>query len=304
MLISPKLSIDACLNGIVVWGNTLVPSLFPFFFITKLLSEFGILNKIGKFLSPITQKLYNVPGEGGYIYVMGIISGYPVSSKITSDLYKTKVISRGQACRIVAFTSTSGPLFIIGSVGIGMFFSYKAGIIILVSHILGATLNGLIYRNYMTDEIFEKSNTTNIKHSDNILEDSMISSIKSVLIVGGYVCFFFMVITIINYCGLFNPINLVVSKLFNVPYSNISSITNGIIEMTKGCFDLSLTTTSIKTMTILGTSLISFGGLSIFLQALTFLKNFNISTKYFLCVKLTQCLISTIIAYGLCLIFF
>lgn len=303
MLISPKLSIDACLNGVVVWARTLVPALFPFFFITKILAELGVFNKLGQLLSPITQKLYNVPGDGGYVYVMGIISGYPVSSKITSDLYSQNIISRGQACRIVSFTSTSGPLFIIGSVGIGMFASYKAGIVILISHIIGASLNGLLYRNYMKDEKLDSVPCRRqARSNENLLEEAMLSSIKSVLIVGGYVCFFFMVITIINYCGMFTPINFGISKMFNVTYSTVSSITNGVIEMTKGCFDISLATQSLRTMTVLGTAMISFGGFSIFLQALTFLKRFNISTRYFLCVKTTQCIISTIIAYLLSII--
>lgn len=302
MILDPKQSIDACFNGLKVWSTTLVPALFPFFFITKILSELNVLHKLGSLFAPITKKLYNVPGISGYVYIMGIVSGYPVSAKITSDLYKNNLISKGQACRITAFTSTSGPLFVIGSVGIGMFLNKQLGFVILISHILGAFLNGLIYRNYMKDENTCISPTQTAKTNENMLENCMLASIKSVLVVGGYVCFFFMVITIINSTGILAPINAFLAKIFNINYTTISSLTNGLIEVTKGCFDLSLTTSSLKTLCVLATGMISFGGFSIFLQSLTFLKSFNISTKYFLCVKLTQTIISCVIAYVLAII--
>jgi nucleoside recognition membrane protein YjiH len=80
---------------------------------------------------------------------MSVLSGYPVGAKLTADFYEKGLITKGQACRITTFTSTSGPLFIVGTVGIGMFHSAKLGIIILLSHFIGAILNGLIYRKYM-----------------------------------------------------------------------------------------------------------------------------------------------------------
>ncbi len=302
MLISPQNSILACFKGINVWSSTLLPALFPFFFITKLLAETGGIEKLGSLLAPITQKLYNAPGISGYVWAMGIISGYPVSAKLTSDLYKNNVISKGQACRITAFTSTSGPLFIVGSVGVGMFFNQKIGIIMLLSHILGATLNGLIYRNYMTNETFVPAINIEHKSDDNILENCMLSAIKSVLIVGGYVCFFFMIITIINNFGLFTPINWALSKILPLSYSTISSITNGIVEVTRGCLDLSTLGLKPTVLCVIATALISFGGFSIFLQALTFLKSFGISTAFYFVIKITQTLLSSVIAFIFCLI--
>ncbi len=296
MLISPKDSIDACFKGVCVWATTLLPALFPFFFLTKLLAESGVVERLGNWLAPVTKRLYNAPGVSGYVWAMGIISGYPVGAKLTSDLYKNGAISKGQACRITAFTSTSGPLFIVGSVGVGMFLNQKVGLIMLLSHILGATLNGILYRNYGLKENINLSPNIASRTSDNMLEDCMLNAIKSVLIVGGYVCFFFMIITIINNFGLFTPINLTLSKILRLPYSSISAVTNGIIEVTRGCLDLSTLGLSLKSLTVLGTALISFGGISIFMQALTFLKSFGISTPFYFLIKITQTIISVIIA--------
>jgi nucleoside recognition membrane protein YjiH len=47
--------------GLVLWANNVVPSLFPFFIATELLSHTNVINKIGKFLNPIMRPIFNVP---------------------------------------------------------------------------------------------------------------------------------------------------------------------------------------------------------------------------------------------------
>ena len=286
LILDPKNNINACLNGLLLWATAILPSLLPFFFLTSLLASLGFIQKIGKFFAPITTKLFKTDGISGYIYSMSIISGYPVGAKTTAELYENKIISRGQACKITTFTSTSGPLFIIGTVGIGMFNSSKLGYLILLCHILGAFLNGLIYRNTFVNE-----NKTNIciLNNKNLLEDSMYNSLKSILIVGGYVAIFYMLISMLNSYNLLYPFNKFLSLILNCDLDIASAITNGTIEMTRGCL-------SQKQALVIATGLISFGGISIFVQALTFLNRFKISLKYYFCSKITQTIISVIIA--------
>lgn len=52
---------------------------------------------------------------------MGIISGYPIGAKIVTEFRKNGDCSRAEAERLLAFTNNSGPLFIIGTVGVSMF---------------------------------------------------------------------------------------------------------------------------------------------------------------------------------------
>ena len=294
----PDVSISACLNGLVVWATNILPALFPFFLFTKLLGEFGLITELSKYISPFTKKLYNTSGISGYIYIMSIMSGYPVGAKLTSDLYEKKCIDIGEAHRIVSFTSTSGPLFILGTVAIGMFGNKTLGYTILLSHFLGSLLNGILYRNYM---IKQKSNLdTKITHtpSNNILEESMIGSIKSIMIVGGYISIFFMIITIVNTFNIYNPILFLLSKISpNTPIKPIISVLNGIIELTRGCLDLSLCNLPIQTTAIILSGIISFGGISINLQALTFLKKMKINLKFYFLQKFTHTILSMILAY-------
>ena len=114
LVIVPEVSISACLTGINVWATSILPALFPFFFFTKMLGDLGFITYISRCVAPLTKRLFNTSGISSYVYLMSILSGYPVGAKITSDLYENKIIDLGEAHRIVTFTSTSGPLFILG----------------------------------------------------------------------------------------------------------------------------------------------------------------------------------------------
>lgn len=296
--INPTSNINAFYNGIKVWATIVVPALFPFFLFTKLLCELNISQTICKYLNPITKKLYNCDGVAGYIFFSSIISGYPVGAKLVNEFHSKKLISNDQAYRIVTFTSTSGPLFIIGTIGIGMFCNKLFGIIILLSHLISALINGLIYRKYKLNK------TTNIhimnlnQTSSNILNECMINSIKSILLIGGYISIFFLITNIISTYNIFYPFICFLTKIININNLDkiVNAILNGLIEVTQGCLNLSQLNLPIQLSCIICTGLVSFGGFSIHMQAYSFLKSSNIKYSFFLLQKTTHTIISIIIA--------
>lgn len=62
------------------------------------------------------RPLFNVPGEGAFPFIMGIISGYPIGAKIVSDFKDNNICTPIECERLLAFTNNSGPLFIVGTV--------------------------------------------------------------------------------------------------------------------------------------------------------------------------------------------
>ena len=63
------------------------------------------------------RPIFNVPGEGSFAFIMGIISGYPTGAKILVNFRKNNIVSREECERLLSFSNNSGPLFIIGTVG-------------------------------------------------------------------------------------------------------------------------------------------------------------------------------------------
>lgn len=121
LVIFSKENLSATKNGLSLWANSVVPALLPFFIATELLSHTNVTQTIGRLLNKYMKPIFNVPGIGAYAFVMGIISGYPVGAKIVTKFRQDGLCTKAEAERLLAFTNNSGPLFIIGTVGITMF---------------------------------------------------------------------------------------------------------------------------------------------------------------------------------------
>lgn len=148
MLLYPQPILQAALTGVGIWWDVLFPALFPFFIITELLLSYGIVHFFGTLLDPLMRPLFRVPGIGGFVMAMGFASGYPVGARLTSQLYDQKLVNSEEGERLVAFTSTSDPIFLIGAVSIGFFHSVEIALILGLAHYSTGILIGLLMRFY------------------------------------------------------------------------------------------------------------------------------------------------------------
>ncbi len=288
------------LEGIILYGTKILPSLLPFFFITKILSSFDFIYYVCNNFKGLTKFLFNTKAISSYIFFMSIISGYPMGAKLTSDFYEKGILNKTDCQKILSFCSTSGPLFIIGSVGVGFFGNEVIGLALFLSHILSSIINGIVFRNVggkLIDNIELKQDKKTLS-----LEDCMYNSIKSVLIVGGYIVIFYVLIQIMLDFNLLYPL----IKLFNLlGLSNLEAqgLSAGIIEITKGTFILSKCE-NVKLAFILSSGLISFSGISILIQSLTFLDKTKVNKKLFILQKITHAIFSVFVSYLIsCFIF-
>ena len=148
IVLNPSKYIAEGLNGLSAWTFSVLPSVLPFIFFTKALSALGQVEKVVRPFAPFSKKLFGTPPISFCTFLMAILSGYPVGSKMISDLYASGKITKVEATRMSAFCSTSGPMFIIGAVGVNMFKSAQIGYILFLSHVFSAFLNGIIFRRY------------------------------------------------------------------------------------------------------------------------------------------------------------
>ena len=210
-------------NGLYLWANNIIPALFPFFIATELLSHTNVIAILGKFFNKFMRPLFNVPGEGSYPLIMGIVSGYPVGAKIVCDLRNKNILTKPEAERLLAFTNNSGPLFILGTIGIGLFKDTTTGIILLVTHILASLTVGIIFRFWkyksktLNSQNNVKSNVMTISFANlgEVLAQSITSSLSTIFMIGGFVVIFSSIISILNSSGIQNIALLIFSPLFN-----------------------------------------------------------------------------------------
>ena len=295
MIANPAKFIGKSLEGISAWATAVLPSVLPFMFFTRLLSSLDQMEKLTRPISRLSTFLFKTPPISIYAFSMAILSGYPVGSKMVADLYMQGKISQEDAFKMTSFCSTSGPMFIVGAVGIGMFHNAKIGYILFISHVVGAILNGILFRNLKLKESnFQQTKQHKIgqeksdKHKSFNISDIVLNSTLSILSVGCIITIFFIVIE------CFSP----VLSLLPTP---LAFFFEGVIEITKGCIDLA-TYSNQFLATTLCSFVISFGGISTVLQSITMLNSVKIPIKLFIFQKLMHGIFATIITLLLLLI--
>lgn len=301
----------AAKKGLSLWANSVVPSLLPFFIATELLGYTNIISILGKMLNKLMRPLFNVPGEGAFPFIMGIISGYPVGAKIVADLKRQGLCSNIEAERLIAFTNNSGPLFIIGTIGIGLFKDTKTGILLLLTHILACISVGILFRwwksgkNKRSSFFIEDSNKLPSKISllnlGEVLANSIMNSISTIFLIGGFVVLFSVVISILNSSGFLELIANFLSPILNIfglSSKYINGIVTGLIELTNGVCSIALIASkNISTNIIICAFLLGFGGISVALQVLSITSKNGISIKPYLIGKLLQGIFAAFYTY-------
>jgi len=81
LLIFPKSVAAGAKEGMLLCFTSLIPSLFPFFVATSLLSKMSVTQALSKVLSPVTRLLFRVDGAGAPAIISGLLGGYPHGGK-------------------------------------------------------------------------------------------------------------------------------------------------------------------------------------------------------------------------------
>lgn len=304
---NPSSSIKSAREGLEIWLFILLPSLFPFILISDLLISLGFVNYISRFLQPLMKPLFNVSGVGIFPLMMSMMSGYPIGAKLTSKLRQENTISKTMGNRLIGFSSTSGTLFILGTVLIGMLNAPHLSLIMLLPHYLGAITLGFIFRFYKKDSfngdmariglIQNPSSQNNDYSIGQLIGNSVKDSMDSIIIIGGFVIIYSVVIDLLLDNSLFNLILNRTSVLTGINPNYIKGLLAGIIEITKGCNIVASLDLPIISKIILINFIIGWGGLSIHSQAISFISKTDLSKGIYLIAKAAHGIISAIYTY-------
>jgi len=293
--------------GLMLWFNTLLPTLFPFFLITQLII---VLN-----LCP--EKLMTI-----YPFFVGLIAGYPTGALTCSEMNRQGYISNGKAQCMLIVCNNLSPIFLISYIACYCLNLTTHKYIIWLSVISASTITALLfyylkYRNidnssyksnfsYTSDletkNMYSSGNhvieTINRHTTDNhandsatfflVFEQTMLKAFEMLVYIGGYVILFSMLATLM--------IQLPISE-------SVAAFIAGLFEITTGsglmhdCYtDIPINIKSAALATLCG-----FGGLSGIMQTKSVLSNSNLSITHYIFHKIICGIISGIICYILVL---
>ncbi|WP_317368272.1 sporulation integral membrane protein YlbJ [uncultured Tyzzerella sp.] len=308
IIIVPSVVISSAQSGLLLWFNKILPSILPFLIGTNILIHLGFIDFLGVLLDPFMKRFFNVSGCGAFALVLGMLSGYPVGAKITASLRENNKLSQVEAQRLISFTNNSGPLFIIGAIGIGMFKNVYIGYLILFIHYISAITVGFLFRFYKKSDAIMVNNNVYFKDAllklklariksnktiGQILGESVKSSLETISMVGGFVILFSVISELFKISGIFEKLGTIIFPSFLQPFSN--GFFMGIIEITNGINILS----SLDGVNgiIITCGLVSFSGLSILAQTSSMIYKSDIKMNVYFISKVLHSIFS--ILYGI-----
>ncbi len=305
LVIFSNTNLSAAKSGLLLWSNSIVPSLFPFFVATELLSYTNFTYYLGILLNRFMKPIFNIRGEGSFAFIMGIISGYPIGAKIAANFRLNGICSKEECERLLSFTNNSGPLFIIGTVGIIMFGNSIIGILLLITHLLASITVGFIFRfwKYNIDTpLNEQKSYTNFKDNitfsnlGSILGNSITSSINTILLIGGFVVLFSVIISILKNSQILDILATCLNPIFallHIPEKFSVGFISGILELTNGLNIIcNIPEKNLSINIIIASFLLGLGGLSVLLQVWSTIAKTDLSIKPYIIGKLLHAFIS------------
>ena len=282
LAVFPQISIDGARAALSLCANILIPSLFPFFVCANMLLDSGMASAAGKRLKKVFHPIWGVGAEGSAAIVMGLISGYPTGAAVTAALYSGGCIKKREAQHLLAFTNNAGPLFVIGTLGVGMYKSSSVGYILLISTVTASLLAGVIFRIFSEKE---EAGTQKVlmQKTGNCME----KAVETMLSLCGYVVFFASVIVLLEKAGVLAFLCNLLAKC------GVSAGTARLLVM--GFLELSTAAGAAEGASVEAMAFIlSWGGCSVFLQTAGIVRRAGLSMKSYIGGKMIASVLSAL----------
>lgn len=308
LVLRPQRYAAACAEGIALWAKVVLPALFPFLVLTAWIARSGMADGLGRKLSPLLRRC-GLPAASAGAFLLSIVSGYPVGSRVVADLQRRGKIGRADAERLSILCSTSGPMFILGSVGSAMFGGGKAGAVLLSAHLFGVlavALPVLLFRNRSAAAepspspaaqrsaeaaaqhlLSARAAATQARAPSGTLGETVREAVMSVLCVGGFIALANVALCAAEDLLLLAPLRAL-AELCLCPFGAqacAEGIVYGLIEATRGCAALAAAGAAGLPFAAFA---ITFGGASILAQQLAFLRPAGVRAGRFIAVKAAQ----------------
>ena len=308
LVLWPGEAMAAMKDGLKLCGNVILPSLFPFFVLSSLVVALGMSRYLGRLLEPVMAPLFRVNGSCAAALALGFVGGYPVGARTAIELYQNGQCSRTEAERLLAFCNNSGPAFILGVVGAGVFGSGKAGLMLYLAHILASLAVGLIFRFYKPShrpQTYRRGGPQFQAASFPVaFTHSITGAMSSALNICAFVLFFTVFLRLLSYAGVLGTLARGLAALFSpLGLSELWArrLMTGLLEVSSGVS--SLTDGGLTGRLSMAAFMLGWAGVSVHCQVLAFLGDSGLSMRTYVVGKLLHGILSSLIAAVLCACF-
>jgi len=294
ILIHPDVCVSGAASGLMIWFDSVLPSLFPFMVLTGLMIRMNLLNVL-------TNQLHRHPRfrhlsvASFFALVVGLLCGYPMGIKTINELKNTGQLSRKETFRLLAFVNQPGPMFVLGYALPLCQMTEKQNLRFLLALYGGIALTAVcsfaasaLFSSQKASVRIQTANTENSSqvHQKNgsflqLFEETILSSMVTLTKIGGYMM-------------LFSLITALMKDIFPI-HPGFLQLINGILEMTSGIAAITSSGHMYTPYYVL--AFISFGGLCVTAQAFS-LGDLNVNEQLtYLFWKILQSIFAVYLYY-------
>lgn len=297
LIFAPAAAIESAREGLALCAELIVPSLLPFFTASALLVRLDVPRLLAAFLSPLTGRLWGVSGAGASAFFTGICGGYPLGAQTVAELYGTGRVEKREAERLLRFCNNSGPSFLVGVIGTGIFASRAAGLLLWGVHTLSALLVGVLFRGREAPSLpSPRARETGIAEA---LVAAVRQGVSGVLSVCGFVVCFCVLAGLLDTLGLWDAAASFLARLSGAEEADLRALLIGSLELSSGIGALrGLPPT--RARFVLAAFLCGWGGVSVQFQTMAVLAETDLDVRAHIIGRLLSALLSVLLAFLLC----
>lgn len=303
---------QAARSALYLCLDVVIPSLFPFFVLSRLTIPYLSSFSCPKFLKSLAQKFFNLPYYTLITIILGYLSGSPTGSKLARDMMDDGLLDAQQASKLIAISNNCSPLFLVGTIGAGLFKSIKIGFLLLLIHWLSGFIAAFftgrlaVYNTpqtksankvtlYTPNKCMKRKETGLFYLIPSAVEEAAVLCIK----VTGYIVLFAVLSELLARLGFYTFISGTVSIFLHGNSSKgsfsdfIASLLRGFMEITSGSQSINQLQDASINIKLAAISLVcGFAGLSVHTQVMGIMKGTGVKYRIFFTGKLLQGIIA------------
>lgn len=111
-LLNSQTVLKGASSGLLLWFNTIIPTLLPFTILSSILLDLNMEKFISGWLTPITKPIFGISPAGNYVLFIGFLCGYPLGARTAATLIREGRLSSSEGQYLVNFSNNLSPAFI------------------------------------------------------------------------------------------------------------------------------------------------------------------------------------------------
>lgn len=322
IILYPKQAYAASLQGLRIWWDIVFPALLPFLIASEILIAFGCLHFLGVLLEPFMRLVFRLPGSSGWAICMGAAAGFAASAKTVGHMRKMGWLSKSEGESLLAISYLCSPVFIVSLVAVGFFHNERLGWLLVFVHfsawLAASLIISIVYRkggpsidtqpaanpgsspagrSFVSAAFaaMSEARRQDGRGFGKLLGDAVTNSVQALLMIGGYIMLFSVILNILSVSGALSALVIVASSAFTavgIPLQVVPAVLNGIFELHLGSFSVSLSDAPAAIQAAAVGAILAWGGFSSHAQVKGLVSDTDLSIRPYLWTRFLHALVA------------